>query len=94
MGRRWEAHLFEWDDYNIDHVAEHGVLPVEAEEVFVGIPIYERGRRGLDLAWGKSASGRYLLVVFLRKKGKTIRVITARDMKDREKKSFRRRSRP
>jgi hypothetical protein len=31
--------LFEWDDANILHLAEHDVMPEEAEEVILGGPL-------------------------------------------------------
>ena len=30
---------FEWNESNTDHIARHGVTPVEAEEVIAGGPI-------------------------------------------------------
>jgi uncharacterized protein len=83
---------FEWDDDNEDHVAGHGVDPSEAEEVIRRQHLEEEGRGDLRLAWGTTAFGRYLLVVFAPKGGGILRVITARDMSPREKKNFRRRT--
>lgn len=84
---------FDWDDRNEEHIARHAVDPSEVEEVFRRSPLIQSGRKGTYLAWGQSAVGRYLLVVFLRRESGTARVITARDMSDREKKRLRRRSR-
>jgi hypothetical protein len=32
------ATRFDWDESNTDHIARHGVTPVEAEEVIAGDP--------------------------------------------------------
>jgi uncharacterized DUF497 family protein len=83
---------FDWDDDNEDHVARHGIDPSEAEEAIRRFHLEEKGRGGLRLAWGTTAFGRYVLVVFSRKGSGILRVITARDMSPGEKKSFRRRT--
>ncbi len=31
--------IFEWDDANISHIAEHDVRPSEAEEVILNRPV-------------------------------------------------------
>jgi hypothetical protein len=31
--------MFDWDEANIRHIAEHGVLPSEAEEVILRSPL-------------------------------------------------------
>jgi hypothetical protein len=36
MERRWGIGGFDWDDANEEHIAQHGVTPAEAEEVFRG----------------------------------------------------------
>jgi hypothetical protein len=82
--------LFEWDDHNEEHVARHGVDPSEAEEVIRGRHVPARATGDLRLAWGVTAAGRHLLVVWKKSEG-WIRVITGRDMSAREKVRFRRR---
>ena len=48
-----------------------------------------RGKENRYLAYGKTNAGRFLLVVLIIANRKT-RIITARDMTDREKKFYRR----
>ena len=84
---------FDWNEGNEEHIARHGVDPSEVEEVFRRNPQIQRGRAGAYLAWGQSAVGRYLLVVFVRREDGLVRVLTSRDMSEREKKRFRRRRR-
>jgi uncharacterized DUF497 family protein len=78
-------------------IRKHRVWPEEAEDVLVGDPhmrFMERGHRpGEDLyaAFGQTTGGRYLVVFFLRKPANTALIVTARDMTDREIKSYGRR---
>ena len=82
---------FEWDEQNMDHIARHGVEPDEAESLLDGVPLILRTEDGKYLAYGQTDEGRYLLVGFVRKSAALIRVISARDMTDGEKKRHRRR---
>ncbi len=46
---------FEWDDGNILHLAlGHGIEPEEAEEVFVGRPVFRKTKRGHYAAFGRT----------------------------------------
>ena len=77
-----------WDEWNTDHIAQHGVDPFEAEEVG-DHPHYVERRRDRCLAWGSTAEGRFLLIVYVRKlRGRY--VISARDMEAGEKRRIRR----
>ncbi|MGP8253178.1 MAG: BrnT family toxin [Terracidiphilus sp.] len=72
--------LFDWDDANILHVAEHDVTPEEAEEVILGEPM-ELGFEvvGGEDRWpyiGETSQGRILRVV-ITLRGERIRVVTA-----------------
>jgi uncharacterized DUF497 family protein len=81
---------FEWDDDNILHVDRHQFTPEEAEEVFAGDHKVRRTREGRYIALGQTLGGRLALVVFRRLPGGKIRVITARDMDDKERRLLRR----
>jgi hypothetical protein len=50
-----------------------------------------RAGRDRYAAYGQSDSGRYLFVVYAKKSGQRIRVITARDLTAAEKKSLKQR---
>lgn len=82
---------FDWDDANIHHLAPHRVEMDEAEAVLDNSPVVLRTSDGKYLAYGQTDEGRYLLVVFVRKPENMIRVVTARDLTDDEKRRFRRR---
>lgn len=74
-----------WDESNRQHVARHEVEPEDVEEVFDGRP-------GLYVALGKSGSGRFLAVFFRYLGAGAARVVTARDMDDKERRIWRRHS--
>jgi uncharacterized DUF497 family protein len=87
------AVLFRWNEWNVDHIAEHGVAPEEAEAVV------KRARRPYpeareDDKWravGRGVGGRWLQVIFIFDPEDTVYVIHARPLTDREKKRERRR---
>lgn len=82
---------FWWEEDNIEHIANHGVEPFEAEEAIDNERLIKRGGKGKYLAYGQTDSGRYLLVVFAPKSNARLRVVTARDMTPVEKRQTRRR---
>lgn len=77
---------------------KHGVATWEVEEVLWRGPEFRRGakgrREGEDLyyALGQTEAGRHLFIVFIRKPGNKALVITAREMSEREKRGYRRRT--
>ena len=82
---------FEWDDRNLEHIARHDVDQDEAEAVIDLNPLILRTTDGKYLAYGQTDEGRQLLVVFVRKPEVVVRVITARDLSESEKRKYRRR---
>jgi len=72
--------LFDWDDANILHLAEHDVAPEEVEEIILGDPL----DIGLEVVDGEERSshigetneGRILRVV-ITFRGERMRVVTA-----------------
>ena len=82
---------FEWDEENIEHIADHGVSPEEVEEACYNKPYVLKGRRGAYLIYSQTSDGRYLLTVGRYKGQGIIRVITARDMSDAERRLCRER---
>ena len=81
---------FEWDDGNVDHIHRHQFIPDEVEEVFAGSHKVLRTRNGRYIALGETHDGRLSLVVFLRLKKGVVRVITARNMEEDERRLYRR----
>jgi uncharacterized protein len=81
-----------WDQYTVDHISRHAVLPEEVEDVLFNdsdLPRTMRGKDGRYLAYGTTNAGRYLFIVLIIANRKT-KIITARDMTDKEKKFYRR----
>ena len=79
---------FVWDNGNSEHIADHGVQCWECEQIFRWRPQVRRARDDRYLALGATESGRHLLVVFRYLGNGVIRVITARDMTARERRSY------
>jgi uncharacterized DUF497 family protein len=73
---------FEWDVDNVAHLARHGVLVEEAEEVLSG-DLMDLDYRVTDegeergAAVGRTASGRVLVIVWILAQGGRYRPITA-----------------
>jgi hypothetical protein len=81
-----------WDDDNVWHIGGHQVSPDEVEQVLYGSNMVRRGReQGIYLVLGQTDAGRYLFAA-VRDFGRGVgRVITARDMDDKERNLFKRR---
>jgi len=86
---------FRWNDWNVEHIGRHGIVPDEAEKVILG------ARRPFPLAraddkwlvWGRGRSGRWVQVVYVLDEDDTVFVIHARPLTDREKRRLRRKRR-
>ena len=77
---------FEWDDGNLLHLMlGQGIEPQEAEEVFAIAPLFRRTRLGHYAAFGRTRSGRLLVVVFARRSKGLARIITGWDMSGSER---------
>jgi uncharacterized DUF497 family protein len=86
---------FDWDDDNIldDNIlriARHRFSPEEVEEVFAGDHKVRRARNKLYIALGETLDGRLAFLVFRKMTGGLVRVITARDMDEAERRLFHR----
>ena len=81
---------FDWDDQNVFHIERHQFSPEEVEEVFDGAYKVRRARQGLYIALGETLDGRLAFVVFRRLSKGVIRVVTARDMENNERRLYRR----
>ena len=53
---------FEWDEWNISHIAQHDVEPSEVEEVFEHFHIIRKTRQGRRIAYGQTLDGRHLFL--------------------------------
>lgn len=82
---------FEWDDWNIEHIAKHSVTPQEVEETCYNQPIARRTKDGLFIVYGQSDAGRYLFIVVRYKPKGIVYVITARPMEKNEQRYYQKR---
>ena len=85
---------FEWDEYNArKNWIKHRVTPSECEQIFFNQPLIvavdikhsEEEERFFSL--GKTDTGKKLFIVFTIR-GKALRVISARQMNKKEKRSY------
>jgi uncharacterized DUF497 family protein len=80
-------------DWSADHIAAHGVTLDEVREAILERPyLAVPSRDGTTLVYGRTYAGRYLLVVAIADADEAF-IVTARDMTDAEKKTFRRKAR-
>ena len=88
MPDRWLPE-FEWDENNEDRLLErHKVSAAEAEECFANPN--SRRRAGDDLVLlGITDGGRMLLLVYQQRTNGVVRVYSARDMNDGERRVYR-----
>jgi len=87
----WGQASFEWDQGNVEHVAQHDILPEEAEQVILNNPLeLLREIRNGELritTLGESDSGRVLIVV-IAPRGELLRVVTAFPADRRERRYY------
>lgn len=81
---------FDWDEHNeVKLVAHHNVSALEAEQCFANRNT--RRRVGDDyLLLGRTDGGRMLLLIYEQKVDGRVRVYSAREMTDNERRTFRR----
>jgi uncharacterized DUF497 family protein len=86
--------LFDWDEENAGHISRHGVSPDEVEDALldpdrIGAVAYGLGGERRWAYVGSTAPGRTLLVVVTHRR-RRLRVVTARDATERERRQYRR----
>jgi len=75
---------------------KHNVRTDEVEEILFGKSHFRRAQKGhvkgedLYAAYGQTAGGRYLIVLFIRKEQAAALPISARDMSDSERRYYER----
>jgi len=86
---------FRWNQWNIEHIAEHGVSAADAEFVIRNAknPFPQAQGNGKFLVWGQNSAGRYLQVIYIFSPDDVTFVVHARPLTDSDKRKFRRRTR-
>ena len=89
MPDRWLPE-FEWDEHDEEKLLDrHGVTAAEVEECF-GNANSRRRNDDEYVMLGVTDSGRMLFLVYEQKRGGSVRVFSARDMTDSERRAYRR----
>jgi len=82
---------FDWDAANVGHILRHGIAPFEVEEAVgrphVAIPAKTIGGEERWKLIGKTASGRYLVVVFTIRRHR-FRTVTSYEMNATERRKY------
>ncbi len=86
---------FRWNQWNVEHIGNHGVAPEEAEAVVEAArsPFLEARSDDKWRVVGRGQGGRWLQVIYVLDPEDTVFVIHARPLTDREKRRERRRLR-
>ena len=80
-----------WTQESIEHISRHSVGPEEVEETCFNEyekPFIRTGREDVHYVFGQTESGRYLFIVVRFLKRGQVKLITARDMNDWERKYY------
>jgi uncharacterized protein len=84
---------FEWDEHNEDKLLErHNVSALDAEQCFAN-PNTRRREGDALLLMGVTDGGRMLFLVYQQKPNGVVRVYSAREMTEKERRTYRRNAR-
>jgi uncharacterized DUF497 family protein len=84
---------FEWDEYNEDKLLlNHNVSAAEAEQCFANSKTMRRVGEDM-LMLGITDGGRMLLLVYEQKPNGVVRIYSAREMTENERRTYRRNAR-
>lgn len=90
MGARGGLPEFDWDEHNEDKLLErHNVSALEAEQCFAN-PNTRRREGDALLLMGATDEGRMLFLVYEQKPKGVVRVYSAREMTEKERRAYRR----
>lgn len=84
---------FEWDDHNVEHLAQHQITPEEVEDLFEGPILRQCG--GTDApdrfrVLGRIAAGRHLAIIVQDRGAAVVRPFTGWDMRRHERELYER----
>jgi uncharacterized DUF497 family protein len=81
---------FRWNGWNLDHATRHGVSTRESESLVRRGPARQIGDNKYRVR-GRGAGERFIQVIYLIEPSRSVYVIHARPLTDREKRQYRRR---
>ena len=86
---------FRWNEWNAEHLAQHGIEAEAAERVVEEATAPYPRRIGEDklLVWGRGPAGELLQVIFVLDKDGSAYILHARALTEKEKGRYRRRKR-
>ena len=83
-----------WTEESEDHIARHGVTPQEVQQSLYTRPRWiTPGRSDTTLVYAMTDAARHLLIVIAPALDGGVYVVTARDLTDSERRTFRRKGR-
>lgn len=80
-----------WDNWNENHIGKKGISKQNVCDVCVNEdypPLIERSRKGTLAIWGRTSSGKYLLIILAPRSKGSYYPVTARPMEDRERRRY------
>jgi uncharacterized DUF497 family protein len=77
-----------WDEWNVTHIARHGVTPNEVEKVCHNNPFMSESVKGRTRAIGQSQPGRTLTVILAPKDKRAFYPVTARPASRKERRRY------
>jgi len=76
-----------WDEWNVEHIARHNVIPDEVEEVCLAKNLLNKSKNKTYRVIGQTDDGRYL-TIFIAKKENGYYPMTARDSMKQERQAY------
>jgi uncharacterized protein len=88
-------HAFRWNAWNVEHIAEHGIRPGDAEVIVdrAQRPWPEKIGYGKWRVWGQTPTGNFLQVIYVFSPEDVGFVIHAMRLNETQKRQYRRRTR-
>lgn len=77
-----------WDEWNVEHVARHGVAVEEVEQVCLSSPFVTKASSRTFRAIGQSWAGHYLTVILSSRGRGTYYTVTAREATQQERRLY------
>ena len=77
-----------WDEWNIEHIAKHGVKPEEIEQACKDKHLARRGKQGTYTITGQTQSGRYLTMILALRGTGIFYPVTARNSDNKERRLY------